>query len=87
MEGTDLQKNALRRPQGKVGADNGLCVALKGDTAIVDLGDFISEVINLIFYNALKTEMAGSNQFKSLHHKNIHNESVSNLFWKVTLLL
>ena len=79
MEGAYLQKNTLRRPQGKVGAGNGLRVALKGDTAIVDLGNFISEVINLIFYNALKTEMAGSDQFKSLHHINIHNEFVSNL--------
>ena len=79
MEGTDLQKNTLRRPQGKIGADNGLRVTLEGDTPVIDLGDFISEVINLIFYNALKTEMAGSDQFKSLHHINIHNEFVSNL--------
>ncbi len=68
MEGADLQENALCYAQGEIGADNGFGVALKGYAAVIYLRDLITEVINFIFHYALQTEMAGSNQFISLHH-------------------
>ena len=43
----------------------GFCVADEADPTVAHLGNFIAEIIDFIFQDALETEMAGSNQFIS----------------------
>ena len=63
MKAARFQQDALRRAKMNIGINNRLRIAHKGDAAVGDLRDFITEVIDLILQNALHTEVAGSDQF------------------------
>lgn len=65
MEGPDLEENALCRAETDIGTGDGFCVADEADPTVAHLGNFIAEIIDFIFQDALETEMAGSNQFIS----------------------
>lgn len=61
-------EDPLRRPQPYVGAADRLIIADKGHSAILHLRHIVSQIRDLLFQDRLQTEMAGRDQFVSLHY-------------------